>query len=60
METFKVYDQATGEPVTEYLSINGGATDGSLDIFTSDRSMVGTHNIYIMTLVHESQQDVAR
>ena len=60
VETFKVYDQATDEPVTEYLSIGGGATDGSLDIFSSDRSLVGTHDVYIMTLVLESQEEVAQ
>ena len=32
----------------------------SLDIFSSDRSFLGTLDIYIMTVVHESQQEVSR
>ena len=59
METFEAYyDQTTNEPVTEYLSFSGGATDGQMDILSSERSLVGVHDIYIMTVVLESQEKV--
>lgn len=57
IDTYKVYDSVSNEPVTEYLSVSG---DGTIDIVTSDRALVGVHRIYVMTAVLESGEEVQR
>ena len=57
-DTFKVYEKNTGSLVTEYLSVSGGAADGSVDIVTSDESLVGTHVVEIKTVVLENSEEV--
>lgn len=54
--TFKVYDSATNELVNSFLS----SGKGSIDVFTSDRTLVGLHNLYVMTVVAESAEEVER
>lgn len=60
VEKFKVYDAATDEEVTDYVTVSGTPTEGTIEILTDDRSLVGMQNLYVMTVVLESKEEVER
>ena len=58
MDSFLIYNKATTSPslVTGgYISASGLST---IDINTSDLSYVGTHNLYVVTVVTNSNEEL--